>query len=73
MVSHRCIILDSFSLAKDFPSTPYAGVTLKRLAALGARPLAVMHGSSFRGETRRAILELASALKGALGKAGMNP
>jgi hypothetical protein len=57
-------------LANDFPYTPYTDVTLKRLAALEARTLAVMHGSSFHGETRQAILDLAAALKAVLEKPG---
>ena len=53
-------------LANDLPYTPYTEATLKRLAGLKARTLAVMHGSSFRGETRQALLDLAAILKAAL-------
>jgi len=56
-------------LANDIPYTPYTDATLRRLAALEPRTLAVMHGSSFRGDGRRAILELAGVLGEVLGKA----
>jgi flavorubredoxin len=55
-------------LANDMPYTPYTDTTLKRLAALRAQTLAIMHGASFRGETRHAILHLAAALKEVLDK-----
>jgi len=55
-------------LANDLPYTPYTDATLKRLAGLKARTLAVMHGASFQGETRQAILDLASVLKAELDK-----
>jgi flavorubredoxin len=56
-------------LANDFPYTPHTDITFKRLSALKARTLALMHGSSFRGETRQAILDLAAVLKTVLGGA----
>ncbi|HEX8072095.1 MAG TPA: hypothetical protein VF546_19260 [Pyrinomonadaceae bacterium] len=56
-------------LAKDMPYTPYTDGTLRRLAALEPLTLAVMHGSSFRGDGRGAILDLARVLKETLGKA----
>ncbi len=55
-------------LAKDMPYTPYTDSTLQRLAALGPRTLAVMHGSSFRGDGRKAIVELAAVVKDLLSK-----
>jgi flavorubredoxin len=58
----------SSPLAKDMPYTPYTDSTLQRLAALEPRTLAVMHGSSFRGDGRRAILDLAKVIKEMLGK-----
>jgi len=54
-------------LAHDLPYTPLTDGALKRLAALKAQVLAPMHGSSFRGDARRAILDLAAALKEVLG------
>jgi flavorubredoxin len=50
-------------LAKDMPYTPYTDSTLHRLAALKPAALAVMHGSSFRGDGEMAILGLALAVK----------
>ena len=58
----------SSPLAKDMPYTPYTDSTLRRLAALEPRTLAVMHGSSFRGDGRAAILDLARVIKETLGK-----
>jgi len=58
----------SSPLANDMPYTPYTDTTLQRLAALEPRTLAVMHGSSFRGDGRTAILDLAEAIKETLGK-----
>jgi flavorubredoxin len=55
-------------LAKDMPYTPYTDQTLQRLAALEPQTLALMHGSSFRGDGRAAILDLASVIKETLGK-----
>lgn len=57
-------------LAKDMPYTPYTDSTLERLAALKPRILATMHGSSFRGDGRKAILDLAVVIKEILGKTG---
>ena len=56
-------------LAHDMPYTPYTRATLQRLAALEPRTLALMHGSSFRGDGRRALLELATVIHAELGKA----
>ena len=49
--------------AKDMPYTPYTGSTLRRLAAREPRTLAVMHGSSFRGDCRKALLDLAEVMR----------
>jgi hypothetical protein len=54
-------------MPKDMPSTPYTESTLARLAALGPSTLAVMHGSSFRGDGRTALLELSAVIKELLG------
>ena len=54
-------------LANDMPYTPHTDATLRRLADLEPRTLAVMHGSSFTGDCRRAIHELARVLLDALG------
>jgi flavorubredoxin len=50
-------------LANDMPYTPYTDATLARLAALEPRTLAVMHGSSFRGDGGRALRELAQVIR----------
>jgi flavorubredoxin len=55
-------------LANDLPYTPYTHSTLQRLANLNPATLAVMHGTSFRGDGKRAILELAGVIKEALGR-----
>lgn len=53
----------SSPLANDMPYTPYTDSTLRKLADLEPRTLAVMHGSSFRGDGRTAILDLAGVIK----------
>lgn len=55
-------------MAKDMPYTPYTDSTLQRLSALEPRILAVMHGSTFRGDGRAAILDLAEVIRGLLSK-----
>src|SRR5215470_3849240 len=47
-------------MPKDMPYTHYTDQTLRRLAALGPRTLATMHGSSFRGASREALFDLAT-------------
>ena len=37
-------------LANDMPYTAYTDATLRRLAELSPQTLAIMHGSSFRGD-----------------------
>jgi flavorubredoxin len=58
----------SSPLAKDMPYTPYTDSTLQRLAALKPETLAVMHGSSFRGDGGQALVDLAAIIKGTLSK-----
>ena len=55
-------------MAKDMPYTPYTDATLHRLAALEPTTLAIMHGSSFRGDGRKALADLANLVKEILGK-----
>jgi hypothetical protein len=55
-------------LANDIPYTPYTDATLQRLAALEPRTLAVMLGSSYRGDGGRALRELAAVIRAELGK-----
>lgn len=54
-------------LAKDMPYTPYTDLTLRRLAELQPQTLAVMHGSTFRGDGAAAIRDLAQFLQETLG------
>lgn len=65
----KAAIIEGLStpLANDMPYTPYTDSTLRRLADLEPQTLAVMHGSSFRGDGRAAILELAGVIKDAIG------
>jgi len=58
----------SSPLAKDMPYTPYTDQTLRRLADLSPKTLATMHGSSYRGDGRQAILELADIIREVLGQ-----
>jgi flavorubredoxin len=50
-------------LAKDMAYTPYTDETMKRLADLNPQTMAVMHGSSYRGDGRTALTELAGVIK----------
>jgi len=50
-------------LANDLPYTASTDGVLRRLAALTPRTLAVMHGSSFRGDGNKALLALADVLR----------
>ena len=51
------------------PVTPATGATVRRLAALGPRTLAVMHGSSFSGDAPAVLESLAGFYDGLLQKA----
>ncbi len=53
--------------AQAYPYSEKSGHQLARVAALEPRTLAVMHGSSFSGDGRAAIDDLASALRDVLG------
>jgi flavorubredoxin len=54
-------------LANDMPYTAHTAPTLARLARLAPRTLAVMHGSSYRGDGAAAIRELATVVATELG------
>lgn len=54
-------------LAHDLPYTAHTETSLQRLADLKPSALAVMHGSSFRGDGAQAIRGLAHLLKETLG------
>ena len=55
-------------MSKDMPYTSYTDATLRRLAALEPRTLAIMHGSTFRGDGGKAILDLVAVIKETIGK-----
>lgn len=55
--------------ANDMPYTPHTDATIARLAALEPRTLAIMHGSSYRGDGGRALRELGTVIADALGAA----
>ena len=55
-------------LAKDMPYTPYTDRTMARLAELAPRTLALMHGSSFRGDGRKAIEDLTTVIRDTHGR-----
>jgi hypothetical protein len=50
-------------LANDMPYTPNTDQTMQRLAGLDPRTFAVMHGSSFAGDGRKALKELAGVIR----------
>jgi flavorubredoxin len=54
-------------LADDMPYTAKTDVILGRLADLNPRTIAVMHGSSFRGDGKTATQDLAGVIKELLG------
>jgi flavorubredoxin len=54
-------------MAKDMPYTPDTDGTLRRLAALRPRTIALMHGSTFRGDGERALHDLATVIRETLG------
>jgi flavorubredoxin len=58
-------------LANDMPYTAYTDATFRRLADLEPQTLALMHGSTFHGDGRRAILDLAGVVKEKLGSVAL--
>lgn len=60
-------------LANDMPYTPYTDATLRRLAALHPKTLALMHGSAFRGDGGQALLDLAAVTREILGMVENSP
>ena len=55
-------------LANDMAYTAYTDATLRRLASLNPQTLALMHGSTFKGNGRQQIHGLASVLKELIGQ-----
>ena len=53
--------------------TPTTGATIRRLADLQPKTLALMHGSSFNGDTHRALNDLADLYEGWLRSAAPAP
>lgn len=54
--------------ASYMPYTPRTGKILSRLASLGPRTLAAMHGSTYRGDGAQAIRDLAGVMEEVLGR-----
>ena len=50
-------------LAGAYPYTPQTDETLRRLAALRPKTLALMHGSTFVGDGEGALHDLAAAMR----------
>jgi flavorubredoxin len=53
--------------ANAYPYTPQTGPTLRRLAALKPKTIALMHGSSFEGDGERQLNDLATVMREVLG------
>ena len=53
--------------ANSYPYTPQTEGTLNRLAALKPKTIALMHGSSFSGDGKKALTDLAVVMKEVLG------
>lgn len=53
--------------ANAYPYTALTDKTLKRLATLKPKTIALMHGSSFSGDGEKALNDLATAMKDVLG------
>lgn len=58
----------STQLLNSYPYTVSTERRMRELASLKPRTLATMHGSSFRGDGGKALLELAAVMKEILGK-----
>lgn len=50
-------------MANAYPYTPQTEATLRRLAEFRPKTLALMHGSTFVGDGRGALLDLAAAMR----------
>ncbi|MGA6992592.1 MAG: hypothetical protein WBX50_01715, partial [Candidatus Deferrimicrobiaceae bacterium] len=55
-------------LLNAYPYTVSTERLMRKLADLDPATLAIMHGSSFRGDGKKAVLDLASVMKEVLGK-----
>lgn len=66
--SHQAMLNYQAGVLADYvPYTPLTSRNLRKLAALKPRTLAIMHGSSFRGDCARALGELDRAYKEVFG------
>lgn len=61
------IIGEQSPLAHAYPYSANTDEQLKRIAALEPKTLAVMHGSSFSGDGKQAINDMAAAMRDVLG------
>src|SRR4030095_15255280 len=59
--------------ANAYPLTPQTEPTIKRLADLQPKTIALMHGSSFSGDGGRALNDLALVMNEVLGTASLSP
>jgi flavorubredoxin len=66
---HAMQTMQRSPLADYMPWTPKTQSRLRDLAALAPRTCATMHGSAFRGDGARALLDLASVMREVLGTA----
>jgi flavorubredoxin len=65
---HAMQTMQASPLADYMPWTPKTESRIKELAALAPRTCATMHGSAFRGDGARALLDLGVAMKEILGR-----
>ncbi len=63
------IDFQSTQLLNSYPLTVRTEQLMRTLGGLSPRTLAIMHGSSFRGDGEKALLDLAAVMKEILGKA----
>lgn len=66
---HATQAMQKGPLMDYMPWTPKSEARLRELAALSPRTCATMHGSAFRGDGARALVDLAGVLKDVLGRA----
>ena len=65
---HAMQTMQAGPLMDYMPWTPKTGSRLRELAALAPRTCATMHGSAFRGDGARALLDLAGVMQEVLGR-----
>jgi len=67
---HAMQTMQASPMMDYMPWTPKTDARLRELAALAPRTCATMHGSAFRGDGARALLELSAVMQDVLGRAG---